>query len=106
MDSRIPSEEELLGLRKLHATHKRWPVLGPLLVVPILIAQVAIRNTTLSLVLLTLILPIFLYHGLAISVLSRCPRCRSGMTLPRGNCTSCGLRLDLPDAASTARNAL
>lgn len=106
MDSRMPSEEELLRLRKLHATHERWRVLGLLLVLPILIAQPAIRSTTLSVALVVLVLAVFIYQSLAISVLSRCPRCRSGMTLPRGSCTSCGLRLDLPEAAATSRNAL
>lgn len=105
MDYRQPSEVEMLKLQKLHATHKRWPVLGPAVILPILAVQFFSRNASLSVALVALALVIFVYHGLAISVFSKCPRCSSRVTLPRGNCTSCGMRLEIPCQSSAAKSA-
>lgn len=104
MDSRNPSDIEILKLKRLHARHKMWPILGPLVFIPILIVHSLIDNIALSISLTVFGLAFFVYHGLAISILSKCPRCSSRMTLPKGSCTSCGLRLDVPDRGSMPKN--
>lgn len=103
MDSRNPTAEEAIRLKQLHAAHGRWPTLGLLVILPLLTLQFVFDSTWVKVALALLGLMLFIWWALSFTLLSKCPRCRARMTLPRGSCTVCGLRLEAQDTeAGTA----
>jgi len=104
MDTRNPTEKEFSELKRLHASYKAWTLIGPTVLLSLLIAQLVVSGVILKIILVALGLVIFAYWSMSFAVLRKCPRCSSRKTLPKGSCTSCGLRLEIADPDRSGPN--
>lgn len=95
MDPRTPNEMEMLKLEKLHASYRSWPLWGLSICTSLLVIQFLVPGVFLKIGLTVMGLAVFVYWSLSFAVLKKCPRCESRMTLPKGNCTTCGLKLEI-----------
>lgn len=99
MLNKIPTHQEKAKLNKLlHTQTVATPIyttLLSLLMLAIIISPLRDNYQTLSLVLSATIVISLLTITIRQACFNHCPRCSSWIATARGNCTDCGLNLDI-----------